>query len=123
MDSKSIHELRAQGWADMIRRRNESGLSVKEFCQQEGIVTQTYYKRQSKLREQLIEARKEYTGNFVEMRELMLPEPERQKEGCSAKVCENSSAVIRYGDFTIEIKGNVCPSVYIGIGEMIKHAL
>ena len=118
MDSKSIHELRAQGWADMIRRKNESGLTVKEFCQQEGIVTQTYYKTQRKLRELLIEARKECTGDFVEMKELMLPKPEVNKEES-----KDLSAVIRYGDFTIEIKDNAATSVYIGIGEMIKHAL
>lgn len=36
-------EYRLQGWAEIIRERQASGLTNKEFCAQRGITEKTYY--------------------------------------------------------------------------------
>ena len=39
----------------MVREREESGLSVKAYCEQTGIAAKTYYYRLRKLREAAVE--------------------------------------------------------------------
>ena len=43
-------EYRMQHWAEIIRERQESGLTVKDYCAQHGIVEKTYYYWLRKLR-------------------------------------------------------------------------
>ena len=43
--------LRLPFWAGIIRKREESGLSVKAFCEKEGICPNSYFYWQKKLRE------------------------------------------------------------------------
>ncbi|WP_337999084.1 IS66 family insertion sequence element accessory protein TnpA, partial [Desulforamulus hydrothermalis] len=44
-------EYRLAHWAQIVRRKNESGLSIKAFCASEGFRENTYYYWQRKLRE------------------------------------------------------------------------
>ena len=46
-------EVREQNWETMISECQQSGLSVKEWCNQNGINTSTYYSRLRKLREKV----------------------------------------------------------------------
>ena len=48
-------EYRLTHWAQIIRRRNESGLSIKAFCTNEGFHENIYYYWQRKLREAVCE--------------------------------------------------------------------
>ncbi len=43
-------EYRMQQWTEIIRERQESGLTVKDYCAQHGISEKTYYYRLRKLR-------------------------------------------------------------------------
>jgi putative transposase len=45
-------EYRLSQWAEIIKVRNESGKSVKEFCEDSGINKHTYFYWQRKLREE-----------------------------------------------------------------------
>ena len=44
-------EYRLGHWAKIMQEREQSGLSIKAFCQQIGIATNTYFYWQRKLRE------------------------------------------------------------------------
>lgn len=44
-------EYRLSHWAQIMKERNEKGLSIKEFCEQQGIAENTYFYWQRKLRE------------------------------------------------------------------------
>ena len=48
-------EYRLTHWAQIIRRRNESGLSIKAFCTNEGFHENIYCYWQRKLREAVCE--------------------------------------------------------------------
>lgn len=43
-------EYRMQQWGEIIRERQESGLSIKDYCTQHGIAEKTYYYWLRKLR-------------------------------------------------------------------------
>lgn len=39
----------AKGWREVIRRQQSSGLSIAEFCRQEGLAQASFYKWRKKL--------------------------------------------------------------------------
>ena len=49
-------EYRMSHWAQIMRERIESGLSIKAFCRQMGICGNTYFYWQRKLRKAACEA-------------------------------------------------------------------
>ena len=49
-------QVRLSQWSEMVREREESGLSIREFCAGKAISPKTYYYRLRKLREAAIEA-------------------------------------------------------------------
>jgi transposase-like protein len=48
-------EYRLTHWAGVVRQRAESGLTVKAFCESEGLPENTYFYWQRKLRESVCE--------------------------------------------------------------------
>ena len=52
MDTRSLtEEYRLSEWNQMIRERNESGMSIKAYCASIGLPENTYFYRQRKLKE------------------------------------------------------------------------
>jgi hypothetical protein len=49
-------EIRLREWKKQIEAQQSSGLTVREWCSQNGINPQTYYYRLKKVREHCIEA-------------------------------------------------------------------
>ena len=41
--TKIKNEVKLKHWAKMVKSRNESGLTVTEWCSQNGINPKTYY--------------------------------------------------------------------------------
>jgi transposase-like protein len=48
---KIAQEYRLTHWTQIMRKRTESGLSIKDYCEQIGICTNTYFYWQRRLRE------------------------------------------------------------------------
>ena len=57
MDKVAIvkKEIQLQNWSEAELARQESGLTVTQWCRQERISTSTYYYRMRKIRESLCE--------------------------------------------------------------------
>ena len=49
--AKVKKELRLAQWAEMVRRRNESGLTVTDWCKENGINLKTYYYRLKRMQQ------------------------------------------------------------------------
>jgi len=49
-------KIRLQEWAAQIKAREESGLTVKQWCAKNGPSLKTYYNRQKRVREELLES-------------------------------------------------------------------
>ena len=51
--AKIKNEVNLKHWAEMVRQRNESGLSVSQWCRQNGVNQKTYYYRLNRVRRAL----------------------------------------------------------------------
>ena len=51
--AKIKNEVNLKHWAEMVRQRNESGLSVSQWCLENGINQKTYYYRLNRVRKAL----------------------------------------------------------------------
>ena len=58
-------KIRLQEWATQIKAREESGLTVKQWCAKNGPSPKTYYNRQKRVREELLESMA--PGNALEL--------------------------------------------------------
>ena len=48
--------VRLQQWSELIKAQQASGLTIKQWCEENGIKPNTYYCRLKKIREQFVEA-------------------------------------------------------------------
>ena len=73
--SEVKQEYRLQEWSGMLQQRKESGLSVKEWCREQGLAEYTYYYRLRKLRQAACTALEQ--AQPVQLAEVPLaPKPE-----------------------------------------------
>ena len=99
MDTRKIaKEFRLAHWAQVIREKNQSGLSAKAFCEQIGICQKTYFYWQKRVREAACE------------KMLAQPQPEPVVVDNSTipagwAVCETAPAA---ADKTLPIEINGC---------------
>ena len=49
--AKVKKEIKLAQWAEMVRQRNESGLTVTDWCKENGINLKTYYYRLKRVRQ------------------------------------------------------------------------
>lgn len=57
--SLTVRTMRRQSWAIMLQEQANSGLSVKEWCAQNGISTKTYYYRRRQVQAMFLDATRE----------------------------------------------------------------
>lgn len=77
-----------------MQEREESGLSIKNFCKERGINPKTYYYRLKKLREAMV--------NTSAPEIVQVDIPSKNTHG-------NPEIVIRIDNTTIEVSGNANP--------------
>ncbi len=64
MDTRQLtHEVRMRHWAEVLRRRRESGQTIRGFCRTEGICEKTYYYWQKRIRQAAGESLLEPNGS------------------------------------------------------------
>lgn len=51
--AKIKNEVKLKHWAEMVSRRNESGLSISQWCLENGVNEKTYYYRLNRVRKAL----------------------------------------------------------------------
>jgi len=78
--TQAKNAYRRQGWAELIRQRQESGMTVTGFCEAKGLKAKTYYYWLRKLREEVCRQ--------AVVAVPMQPEPVEPKDGSVAvKLC------------------------------------
>ena len=93
LDTQKItHEIRMKHWMQIIAQRQQSGLTVKEFCAQQDIPIKQYYYWQHKLRirfapAQAPETKKEEVPTLVPL---------------SAAILVQDSLIVQCGAFSLE---------------------
>ena len=78
--SEVKREFQLQQWRGMVQERKESGLSVKKWCQEQGLAEHIYYYRLRKLRQAACNALEQ--AQPVQLAEVPLaPKPEERNYG------------------------------------------
>lgn len=88
---KVRNEVRVRQWAEMIRCRNESGLSVSDWCEQNGIKPKTYYYRLKRVRQALCNETEQH--DIVPVQSI-------------SKHCEDTHIRLSIGNVKVEIPDN-----------------
>jgi transposase len=94
-------EYRLSHWAGIMRKREESGLSIKQFCKDAGFHENRYYYWQKKLREaacgELAKVRGGATGlipaGFAEVKLSALQTPPPPAATFESQVCVEAAGV------------------------------
>ncbi len=85
-------EVKQAQWAEMVRQRNESGLTVTDWCKQNSINLKTYYYRLKRLRQAVC--------NEIEQHDIVSVKPIAGTEPTSEKI------ELSVGDVKISLPDN-----------------
>ena len=109
------HEVTAERWSILIKERMDSGMTIKEWCQERNIKESQYYYWLRNLRQDEANAaeRNSQAAPFVE-----LPVISREPEVQSGR----PAAIIRKGDISIEITESASAGFIAKIMEAAAHA-
>ncbi|EGC03754.1 IS66 family insertion sequence element accessory protein TnpA [Ruminococcus albus] len=72
------NEVKLKQWVEMIQQRNESGLTVTEWCKHNGINLKTYYYRLKRVRQAVC--------NEIEQHDIVPVEPTADIEITAEKI-------------------------------------
>ena len=75
--AKVKKEVKVSQWAEMVRQRNESGLTVTDWCKENGINLKTYYYRLKRVRQAVC--------NEIEQHDIISVEPIAETETTAEK--------------------------------------
>lgn len=106
-------EVRLQQWAEVVRLRSGSGMSVEEYCSQNNITTGQYYYWLRKVREAAISRN---AGRFVEIAAA----EDAEKPGKGEKF--TTQLTIQIGDDIIGVNEDTPGELLAKVIGVMKHA-
>lgn len=117
--SLTVKTMRRHSWALMIQEQANSGLSVREWCAQNGIGTKCFYYRRRQVQAMLLDAAQE--SRFTEV----IP-PVSEPTSVSAPVSEAMSfrpqLVMSVGEALIGINQDTPKQLLADALEVLRHA-
>ena len=110
------HEVTAQRWAALIKERMDSGMTIKEWCQERNIKESQYYYWLKMLRKEEIGSGKleQQASPFVEL-PVVCRKPQAPLQGGVA-------AIIRKGDISIEVAESASAGFLSKVMEALAYA-
>jgi hypothetical protein len=101
-------EVRMARWAEIIRGRQESGLTVREYCAHNGINEKGYYYWQQRIRRKLCELANHAEGSSPSKEPL----PAFAEVQIRSDMSVSSAAIkVHLGDAVVEIPNNASAEV------------
>lgn len=98
------NDLRLQNWTEVIRAKQESGLTNREFCAQNGIAEKTYYYWLRKVRQDTLECTS--------------PELVRLED---ARPVSDHTIRIQYGSAELNLPDNVDLAAVAALLDSLRH--
>lgn len=98
-------KIRHEKWREEISECQSSGLQVKEWCENKGLNTNTYYNRLRVIREEILARSESEVQEIVPVsisREISVNETENTSSP-TARDSDRDKAIIRRGDIEIEL--------------------
>lgn len=108
-----VMQIRLNSWADMVRQKAESGMTVKDFCAANQITEHAYYYRLDKVRKAALQQMHGSTGEesptFVQV----------QERSASTSV----GLRIKRNDMLIEVGNDASEAILRTLKEILIHAV
>ena len=122
MRKPTAQEVRKQQWKQLIIACNNSGMSKKKWCAENGINEKSFYYYQKILRNELLE---EYTEeplrpSFVDVTSNLQPIPNVAANSGVHQSDMHPDLVIRKGDLVFEISNTISPDLLRMLGGIIN---
>ena len=112
-----VMQIRAASWAAMIKQRNDSGLTIREWCAANGIQESVYYYRLNRLRKMALDVEE-------------TPAPASQNISVSERFAQlpvssapDSTAAIRRGDTVVEVSSDAPERLLSFLKEVMFRAV
>ncbi|MBQ6042940.1 MAG: IS66 family insertion sequence element accessory protein TnpB [Clostridia bacterium] len=109
-----VVKVRMNSWAAMIKARNESGMTIRDWCKANDVSESAYYYRLSQLRNSALENMSESSEEQNETPFVHIRKPE-SISGVSVR--------IRHGETIIEIDNNANETLLSFLKEVLIHAV
>lgn len=117
--SKAMRMMRLQEWSKQIVECENSGLSVSEWCERNGIGYKSYYYRKRRVREELIDAADNSGEALVVMGNssggLSRPVFAQLAAPTRASSDNNTAATVQIGTYIAEINNGADPETVEGV--------
>ena len=107
----ATNQIRLTSWANIIRARNESGLTVKEYCEVNGLSRNSYFYWLKKVRAAALES------NGFRFVEIPVPDTGMHTEGRNA-----DAVTVELGSARIHVPGPASRDTFAMIVEVLSHA-
>lgn len=122
MDTRSAkRNYQLQQWQTIIQERNNSGLTVNEYCHQNGLSRNSYFYWLRLVRKELLEPQQSTSG-FVE---LGMPAGNNTAIPCvtpiSAAEMESSQLTLALNGIVIQVTDNTSSELLARTIEVIRH--
>ena len=109
-------QVRLSQWSEMVREREESGLSIREFCAGKAISPKTYYYRLRKVREHLCRS----AGLLLELPSGSSSKQQVVPIRMGAEIDSESRVEIVSGDLRVLFVGETSPSALKEVIEALR---
>ena len=108
-------EIRHEKWREEISECQSSGLKVKEWCENKGLNTNTYYNRLRVIREEILALPESEVQEIVPVsisNEISVSDTENTSSSTTS-VSDRDKAVIRKGDIEIELPEKITQDMFL----------
>ena len=119
--SLTVRNMRRQSWALMLREQSASGLSVKDWCEQNNLSTKSFYYRRKQVQSMVLDSVDE--SRFTE---LVMPAQTEQntnlKQNTSAAIAFTPQLMISTGDLIIGVSQDTPSQLLSDVLQVIRNA-
>ena len=118
-----ITAIRDKDWVALIQEQRSSGLTIKQWCSNNGITVNAYYYRLRRLREKIIEssAVKQIVQEGYAQPLVRLPDFSDQVTASESET-DSTGMTIRKGAMVIEINNHASDNILSLVRGVLLHA-
>ena len=120
--SLTVRNIRRQSWASMLREQSASGLSVKDWCEQNHLSTKSFYYRRRQVQSMLLDSVGEPRFTELVMPEHAGPDTDRKPYNTSSAFAFTPQLMISTGDLMIGVSQDTPRQLLADVLQVIRNA-
>lgn len=117
----TVKNLQHQAWADMIRKQIKSGLTIRSWCDQNGMSTKTFYYRRKQIRGEILDTVPTSGLKPVTFTELVPPLDASDQQISKSSLFE-AQLTIEINGSVISVNQNTPGQLLMDVMKAVRHA-